>query len=88
MDSTTKLSHDILLELLSLRNKKDIDLFMDKLYESLIGEITGVLDPESMTIEHRLALSLMIQHFLSKEEYEKCAALQKMICKETSYKHC
>jgi hypothetical protein len=79
MDSPTKLSHDIMLELLSLRNGSDMDLFIDKLYIAVSEEFMGVLDTQSMTNEHRLALSFMVDHFLEKEEYEKCAVLREMI---------
>ena len=84
MDSTTKLSHDVMLELISLRNGSDMDLFMDKLYIALSAEFKGMLDTQSMTNEHRLALSFMIDHFLQKEEYEKCAVLKKMICSSSN----
>jgi hypothetical protein len=80
--------HELLLNIMNLRQKKDRDAFMDKMYQALTGEFSGVLDGDNMTKEHRLALSLMIEHFQKKEEYEKCAALQKLIFKETSRKHC
>jgi hypothetical protein len=79
LDSTAGFSNDIMLELLSLRNGSDMDLFVDKLYEALTREFMGMLDSDTITNEHRLALSYMIDHFLHKEEYEKCAVLKKMI---------
>ena len=79
MDSTTKFSHDNMLELLSLRNGSDMDLFVDKLYIALSEEFMGILDTQSMTNEHRHALSFMIDHFLQKEEYEKCAVLNRVL---------
>jgi len=71
--------HELLLNLMNLRQKKDRDAFMDKMYEALTGEFSGALDGDNLTNEHRLALSIMIDHFLQKEEYEKCAVLNRVL---------
>lgn len=70
--------HSILLELISLRHKEDLDAFMDKLYQAMIGEFRETLFTPSIMLEDREIIPMMIDHFIIKEEYEKCALLKYM----------
>ena len=75
MISTKNFLHDILLEILSLREKNDFDAFMDKLYEAISGEFSDAFAGASPIRDQQLAFSVMIEHFQKKEEFEKCALL-------------
>ena len=70
--------HSILLELLSLRQKEDLAAFMDKLYQAMTGEFRETLFTPSIMAENREIILMMIDLFLIKEEYEKCALLKYM----------
>jgi hypothetical protein len=77
MDQTKKTYHDLLLELINLR-ETDYDKFMDKMYEALAGEHREVINDGTPATEKKTALWTMIQYFQTKEEYEKCAELKKL----------
>lgn len=77
-NSASKSYHDLLVELIILK-QKDYDQFMDRLYEALSGEYKDVINSTDPIDEKRKALSTMIAFFQTKEEYEKCAQLKKMI---------
>lgn len=70
--------HNILLELLSLRQKEDLDAFMDKLYQAMTGEFRETLFTPTIMAENRDIITMMIDHFVNKEEYEKCTLLKYM----------
>ena len=78
MSSSRDFHHDIVLELISLRQKKDLDAFMDKLYQAMIGEFRETLFTPAIMSENREIIPMMIDHFIIKEEYEKCALLKYM----------
>ena len=78
MKDTQGFPHDLMLEILMLREKKDMDAFMDKLYEAITMELKDVLDNIGPNSGKQEAISIMIRHFQNKEEYEKCAILQKL----------
>lgn len=71
--------HNILLELISLREKKDIDAFFEKLYQSITEPISGIEFRKNIIPEFNNIISMMIYHFSNKEEYEKCAILKNII---------
>jgi hypothetical protein len=78
MNPAQNFPNDILLELLSLRQERDLDAFMDKLYQAMIGEFRETLFTPSIMAENREIIPMMIDHFIFKEEYEKCALLKYM----------
>jgi hypothetical protein len=65
------------MELIHLR-EKDYDGFMNKLYEALSGEFKDMVHDPVPVAEKERAIWTMINHFSDKEEYEKCAELQKL----------
>ena len=69
---------DILLELIILR-ETDYDAFMDRLYDALAGEFRSIAHDKSPVTEKREAIWTMIKYFESKEQYEKCADLKKLV---------
>lgn len=73
---TKKFPHNILLEILSLREKNDLDAFMDKLYEAISGEFSDAFAGASPTQDQQLVFLVMIEHFQKKEEFEKCEVLK------------
>jgi len=70
-----KKHHLILTEILNLRDK-DYNMFMEKLYEATTGELLDMtIDMIKESEEHRDTIKIMIKHFETKEEYEKCDVL-------------
>ena len=70
-----KKHHQVLLELLELR-EKDYDLFVDKLYDAITNEFSKYFKEELIKDEdHQQTLKIMIDHYEKKEEYEKCDVL-------------
>jgi hypothetical protein len=69
---------DILLELITLR-ETDYDAFMFRLYDALAGEYRSIALDKSSVSEKREAISSMIKYFETKEQYEKCADLKKLV---------
>lgn len=67
-----------LTDLVKLRYA-DYDAFMDRLYEALHGEFKDAVNDATPADNKKQALATMIEHFQEKEEYEKCAELQKLI---------
>ena len=65
------------MELIHLR-EKDYDGFMNKLYDALSGEFKDMINDPAPVTEKERAIWTMIDHFAEKEEYEKCAELQKL----------
>ena len=78
MNTKKYLQHEILLEILMLRDTNDSDVLLDKIYEAISGEFRGTFDSASITQDQRIAFSVMIEHFKKKEEFEKCAVLKMM----------
>jgi hypothetical protein len=74
----SNLLHSTLLELISLREKNK-DAYINKMYDVLTGESSGLLNDSCMTHEFRMAIFTMIDHFLHTEEYEKCAVLKSLL---------
>ena len=77
MNTPDRRYHEILMELIHLR-EKDYDGFMDKLYDALSGEFKDMINDPTPVAEKERAIWTMINHFSDKEEYEKCAELQKL----------
>ena len=71
--------HEIMLELLKLREHYNMDPFIEKLYEALSGVNSPFLDGSNMTNKQKEAISTMIDYYQQKEEYEKCAVLKRMV---------
>lgn len=69
--------HDLLIELMELKNK-DYGQFMEKLYEAMFGEFKDVISDKEPVIEKKKALDTMMLHFQGKEEYEKCAKIKEL----------
>ena len=70
-----KKHHQVLLELLELR-EKDYDLFVDKLYDAITNEFSKYFKEELIKDkDHQQTLKIMIDHYEKKEEYEKCDVL-------------
>ena len=70
-----KKHHQVLLELLELR-EKDYDLFVDKLYYAITNEFSKYFKEELIKDkDHQQTLKIMIEHYEKKEEYEKCDVL-------------
>jgi hypothetical protein len=67
-----------LVDLVKLRYA-DYDAFMDRLYEALRGDYKDAINDATPVGNKKQALATMIDHFQEKEEYEKCAELQKLI---------
>lgn len=78
--------HDILLDLLKLREQFNMDSFVEKLYETLSGGNSPFLDGYNMTCKQKAAISTMIDYYQQKEEYEKCAVLKRMSKDSTKVK--
>ena len=69
---------DILLELIILR-ETDYDAFMFRLYDALAGEYRSIAHDKSSVSEKLEAIWSMIKYFETKEQYEKCADLKKLV---------
>jgi len=70
-----KKHHEVLLELLSLR-EKNYDLFIDKLYDAITVEFNKYFKEElAKDKDHQQTLKIMIDHYEKREEYEKCDVL-------------
>lgn len=67
--------HQILLELLQLR-ETNYELFIDKLYDAITNEFSKYFKEELIKDkDHQQTLSIMIEHYEKREEYEKCDVL-------------
>jgi hypothetical protein len=77
MNEPKKTYHDLLLELMKLRETDHVQ-FMEKLYEALSGEYKDVINDGTPVTEKRDAIWIMIKHFETREEFEKCAKLKKL----------
>jgi hypothetical protein len=69
---------DILLELIILR-ETDYDAFMFRLYDALAGEYRSIAHDKSSVSEKLEAIWSMIKYFETKEQYEKCEDLKKLV---------
>lgn len=69
---------DILLELIILR-ETDYDAFMFRLYDALAGEYRLIAQDKSSVSEKLEAIWSMIKYFETKEQYEKCEDLKKLV---------
>lgn len=76
---TSGFPHEILIELIGLREKKDFSALMYKLYEAFEGPFNYIFDHSNLSPELLTTLSMMINYFQEKEEYEKCAVLKKLM---------
>lgn len=70
--------HKALLELIRLREKENLDSFIDKLYISLINDWKEESDIQIEVTGKQTTILMMIEHFIQKEEYEKCAVLKEL----------
>lgn len=79
MKSKPSFAHDLLVELLSLREKKDLDSIFQKLYQFISEPTSGQEYINAAIPDTNYILSKMINHFSNKEEYEKCAIIRNII---------
>jgi hypothetical protein len=70
--------HDLLIELMQLREKKDPGAIFDKLYQYFTVTESEIDFIKNLLPEFRDVLPIMIKHFSDKEEYEKCAVLRNL----------
>jgi hypothetical protein len=75
--------HETILELIQLREKRDLDAIIDKLYDALASDLKNSLNFITLFDWNREAILIMINHFLQKEEYEKCAVLKMLLKNNT-----
>lgn len=69
---------DPFIEELKMSSK---DLMMDMIYRALINNEMGALKSEASLKDKIEAISTVINHYVMKEEYEKCHELKKIIYK-------
>ena len=84
MKSNQSFPHNLLIELMTLREKKDPDAIFDKLYQYITVTESGIDFIKNIMPEIRDILPIMIKHFSDKEEFEKCAVLRNVISHEST----
>lgn len=75
--NSKKRYQEMLTELMRLKHSNP-DLFMDKLYDAIIGDGIAMINDNTPTEEKVMAINAMISWFQEKEEYEKCATLKEL----------
>lgn len=84
MKSKPRFAHDLLVELVSLREKKDIDSIFEKLYQFILEPTSGLEYINAAIPDINYILSMMIKHFSDKEEFEKCAIIRNIIIENSN----
>jgi len=80
MNGQAKIRLDLLEELMMLRARGDKEAFMNGLYKAILDSST---DDEVQAIQwQHEGIMEMIRYFSIREEYEKCAALLKLVNEE------
>ena len=65
---------ELLKKMLALQSQ-DPDAFYDLIYDAIAEDPTRAIDEGSFADRKVFALDKMINHYLEKEEYERCALL-------------
>jgi len=76
---TKSFPHTLIIDLLDLQQTKNLCEIYEKLYEGLTGEYHDILLPIMESSKLRPLVIEMNNYFLSREEYEKCFTLHRII---------
>lgn len=79
MDPNEKSPHETLLNLLTLRSRNEPDLFMEELFRAITGGLRDWTIPIQPGGKAHSAICQLLLHFQEREEYEKCAALCRLL---------
>jgi hypothetical protein len=77
------LYHEKLMQLILIREKMDADALIDGLYEMITMNPKDTVINSELTGYDYQGISLMMDHFLEREQYEKCAILKQLINKDS-----
>jgi hypothetical protein len=71
--------HQLLIDLMNPLNRANKDLYMDKFYAAITGEFSDLFLDKNLSGKMNDACSLLKDHYILKEDYEKCAVLNKLL---------